>query len=270
MFKTKSHNLLWTLIITWLSVLVIFPHLSGVTFTGSPVMALFVSLTYLSISITLFVALFVLVAIASLIYFIHQGWDAEHFSPRRYLGFFLSLGFWGSLALTSGVFALLSAVSWKITSGMFQSLSFAGFLPALYAAASILVVGAIPSVATNPRRYSTAAFSEWILAEIAKAEAKSKDSAPPASEPLHVDEPKPGTSEEAVVSSWPTGIIVEVNQETPTEAATEVGHSDTTGAEEPAKNATPAPHAEEKVEPTTAPLTETASDASQHPKPPVV
>ncbi len=230
MSSKKSHHVLWSLIITMFTVYVIVPHLPGASFTGGILMAAFVSLVNFAVLISVILALFISVAGGALFFLIRRDWDPKRFSPRRYFGFFLKLGLWGSLATSTAFAVLLSAISWKITSWMFASLAFAGFAPALYTAAVVLLIGAIPSVVSNPRRYSEAAFTAWILAEIAKAETKQDDFKPEVTQQsVAIGGKGTGRSkfgDGTAVNSEPTDVVVEADNEPSPSATPEAGHSD--------------------------------------------
>lgn len=170
MFKSKYTKYVASFLISWLGLCFIFPHISGITYTGGIFEGLGLTILNLVILVAVVVIAVIAIAIGGLIYMVRK--DAPKLSKSAVSAWMLKLGFWKLTIGGSVIGILLSSLTWKITAGFSSSLDINGWLPIIIGTTITSLIAFVPKYLSRPDDYTEAHFRAELNATLAKEQAE--------------------------------------------------------------------------------------------------
>lgn len=170
MLKSKYTKYLASFLISWLGLCFIFPHISGITYTGGIFEGLGLAILNLVILVALSVILVLAIAIGGFIYMVRK--DAPKLSKSTVSAWMLKLGFWKLTIGGSVIGILLSSLTWKITASLSSSLEINGWLPIIIGTTITSLIAFVPKYLSRPSDFTEAHFRAELNATLTKEQAE--------------------------------------------------------------------------------------------------
>jgi hypothetical protein len=171
MFKSKSTKYVASFLISWLGLYLVFPHIPGITYTGSLFGALGLTIVNLLV-ITGIIVVAVIVGIVGALAWLVKHDKFKNFKKSDVTAWMIKLGFWKLTIGGSVIGILLSSLSWKITASLSSSLVIHGWLPIIIGTTITSLIAFVPKYLSRPDNFTEEHFRVELNATLAKEQAE--------------------------------------------------------------------------------------------------